>query len=99
MGGCAPIELKFMDVTLDTNILRQDLRLKSSATRALMDYLHRTNSKILLPQIVYEEIAAIYKRDLVNQIGTFAKAAKALKSHLLSGTTVASAPAIDVEAE
>lgn len=49
-----------MDVVLDTNIYVQDFTLESSEFSLLFDYLKKTDSRIILPQLVYQEIRSQY---------------------------------------
>jgi hypothetical protein len=51
-----------MDTILDANIIRKDLKLNDISFEILTDYLARTNSKLIFPSIVVEEIIGLYKR-------------------------------------
>jgi hypothetical protein len=53
-----------MDVILDTNIIRNDFGLRASSIDLLLDYIDKTNSHILLPKVVFEEISQIYRNEL-----------------------------------
>jgi hypothetical protein len=53
-----------MVVILDTNIIQRDFLLNSGRFVILLDYLTRSKSKIILPEIVYKEIVANYERSL-----------------------------------
>lgn len=53
-----------MDVVVDTNILFQDFRLTSNKFDALFNYLGKTNSSLLLPEVVLQEAVAHYNREL-----------------------------------
>lgn len=53
-----------MDVVVDTNILFQDFRLTSNKFDALFNYLGKTNSSLLLPEVVLQEAVAHYNRKL-----------------------------------
>jgi len=50
-----------MNVILDTNIYVQDLLMNSASFSLLLDYLNKTGSKIIMPQIVYQELAERYR--------------------------------------
>lgn len=47
-----------MDVLLDTNAIRASGGIESSAFKALMAYVKRTRSQLLLPSVVVEELCA-----------------------------------------
>ena len=51
-----------MNVVLDSNRFRQDIGLRSSRISVLLEYLRRMESKLVVPQIVWEELAANYER-------------------------------------
>lgn len=53
-----------MNVVLDTNIYRQDLAVRSARFDILLDYLRKTGSRIVLPRLVYDELAAHLAREL-----------------------------------
>jgi predicted nucleic acid-binding protein len=57
-----------MLVILDTNVFLTDLRLQSINFENLFSYLRRTQSKIILPQLVREELIATYKRSLEDAV-------------------------------
>jgi len=57
-----------MLVVLDTNIFLTDLRLQSINFENLFSFLRRTQSKIVLPRLVREEIVATYRRNLEEAI-------------------------------
>ena len=50
-----------MNVVLDTNIYVADFLMRSSHFELLFDYLSKTNSRILMPRIVYEELREQYR--------------------------------------
>jgi len=74
-----------MDVVLDTNIFREDFLMDSSRFRILFDYLRKTDSKVVMPQIVYEEIAAVYEREISDRLEIFKKAKRNLEGALIDG--------------
>ncbi len=75
-----------MNVVLDTNILREDLPMKSTKFNILFDYIKKTNSKVIMPKIVYQEIAAVYKREIIDRLQEFRKAKGALKGVLVDAS-------------
>ena len=60
-----------MDVVIDTNIIIQEDFLRSSKFSALLDYLNKTNSHIILPQIVKEESIYHYKMKVTETLNKF----------------------------
>ena len=76
-----------MDVILDSNIIRRDLKLKDKNFDALVDYVKKTNSKIIIPSIVLKEVKGLYKRLLIEQLKDFSTSRKKLNSTLLSTST------------
>ena len=57
-----------MDIVLDTNIIVQENFFRSKKFEVLVDYLKKTNSRIVLPQIVKEESISIYQKDITSQL-------------------------------
>lgn len=53
-----------MDIIIDTNILRQDHLLRSSKFQVILDYLEKTNSHLIIPTVVKDEMIAIFRRHL-----------------------------------
>lgn len=51
-----------MDVILDSNIFRSDIGLRSAEFEVLMDYILRTESSIMIPQIILDEVIGLYKK-------------------------------------
>lgn len=72
-----------MDTIIDANIIRRDLKLNDKNFELLVDYLARTNSKLILPSIVVEEIKGLYKRVLEERFDEYSKSVEKLKSTLL----------------
>ena len=54
-----------MDIIIDTNILRQDHLLRSSKFQVVLDYLQKTNSHLVIPTVVKDEMIAIFRRQLI----------------------------------
>ena len=82
-----------MDVVIDTNIIIKEDFLRSSKFSALLDYLKKTNSHIILPQIVKEESSYHYKIKVTENLHKF----NALSSIFFSPFTTE--PNIDIEKE
>lgn len=57
-----------MDVALDANILIKDLWLQSQNIRLLLDYIKRTDSRLLISQVALHEVQAHFKRRLRQDI-------------------------------
>lgn len=73
-----------IDIILDTNIFRDDFLLKSGRFKVLFDYIKKTNSKIILPKIVYNELEALYKRELIDNNSRFKNARSVLGRMLIN---------------
>lgn len=50
---------------MDTNILRNDYFFNSYQFRILQDFARKTFSTIVIPEIVFDELVALYRRDLL----------------------------------
>lgn len=57
-----------MDIIIDTNIIKQENYFRSKKFLILMDYLRKTNSKIVLSQIVKEESISLYETDISSKL-------------------------------
>ncbi|WP_282079586.1 PIN domain-containing protein [Aquimarina algiphila] len=71
-----------MDIILDTNIFRNDLFFNSKDFDILRDYLRKTDSRFVLPQIIIEELKGLYKRTLDENQRNYNKARKNLNQGL-----------------
>lgn len=87
-----------MDVIIDTNIIRKDLKLNDKNFEILVDYLNKTNSRIIFPSIVIEEIKGLYKRVLNNKLEEFLTSHNKLDSTLINHK-LPEVPSIQVEEE
>lgn len=87
-----------MDIILDANIIRRDLKLKDSNLEILLDYLHRTNSRLVFPSIVIDEVKALYKRALIERYDEFKKSKEKLESTFLFAK-LPDIPEIDIETD
>ncbi|MBA7479055.1 hypothetical protein ES707_14486 [subsurface metagenome] len=54
-----------MDIIIDTNILRQDHLLRSHKFQVVLDYLQKTNSHLIIPTVVKNEMISIFRRELI----------------------------------
>jgi len=55
-----------MVVVLDTNIIIQKPQMESEMHKVLYNYLEKTDSFMLMPNIVYKELPAVYSRLITN---------------------------------
>ncbi|MBU1044561.1 MAG: DUF4935 domain-containing protein [Candidatus Omnitrophica bacterium] len=62
-----------MKIVLDTNILRQDFFLKSNKFEMLIDFISKTDYQVVFPEVVYKEIVALYKRNLLEKHANLVK--------------------------
>jgi len=72
-----------MDIVIDTNIIRRDLKFADKNFDILLDYLSKTNSRIVMPRIVIEEIMGLYKRILVDRKNEYVNSLRKLDSLLI----------------
>jgi len=63
-----------MHVILDTNVIRADLGLRTGPFAILTDYLAKTQSKVLMPRIIYEELQALHRRELEARLVAYMRA-------------------------
>ncbi len=73
-----------MDIVIDTNILRRDLKLNDKNYDILLDYLEKTSSKVLLPKIVLEETIGLYERLFEERIEEYEKSLVKLNGTLIN---------------
>ena len=57
-----------MDVIIDFNVFISDYWMQTSDFRIVKNYLQKTDSKILLPSIILNEVKGNYERQLSSQI-------------------------------
>lgn len=72
-----------MNIVIDTNIIRRDLKFADKNFDILLDYLSKTNSRIVMPRIVIEEIMGLYKRILVDKKKEYLNSLRKLDSLLI----------------
>lgn len=82
-----------MDVVIDTNIIIQENFLRTGKFLALLDYLNKTHSYVILPQIVREESIFRYKEKVSEQLNKFKELSRTCFSHSVTDLN------IDVEKE
>lgn len=87
-----------MDVIIDSNIIRRDLKLNDKNFEIIADYLIKTNSRLIIPSIVIEEVKGLYKRALTERYDEFVNCSKKLKSTIIS-IQIPDIPKIDIEDE
>ena len=63
-----------MEIVLDTNIIARHRLLRSRTFEMLLDFVAKTRSRVILPQIVYQELGAVYKREVGKWVREFRKA-------------------------
>ena len=80
-----------MIIVLDTNVFRADFLMRSATFDILLDYVARTDSRIIVPQIVFDELMANYERELILRISHLEKARKSL-GQMISGEYESSNP-------
>jgi len=73
-----------MWVVLDTNILRQDFSLSGNECSILLDFLKKSRSKLLLPNVVLDELKVLYVEHLRNKKQAAEAALDALFRHVPS---------------
>lgn len=87
-----------MDILIDANIIRRDLKLKDKNFEILSDYLKKTDSKLIYPSIVLEEIKGLYKRALNDKFNQYRSIHRKLSSTLIE-TKIPEFPIVDIEKE
>jgi hypothetical protein len=74
-----------MDIAIDTNIIIRDLWLRSQATRLLLDYINRTDSRLLVGEIVIKEAEAYIKRLIKQNLSSIESALHNASKNYLVG--------------
>ena len=87
-----------MDVTLDANIYLADPRMESVSFRSLLDYLRKTQSTLVIPKPVLEEVSVRYIERLLSPASRAASFIKNL-NNLLFVAEVDKLPEIDFRRE
>jgi len=73
-----------MDIIIDSNIYMRDFKLKEKNIEIILDYISKTNSSIIFPRIVIEEIKNLYKKKLKDNFNTYNASIAKLKSILIN---------------
>ncbi|MGB7210754.1 MAG: PIN domain-containing protein [Pyrinomonadaceae bacterium] len=84
-----------MDIVLDTNILRGDPLLRSVEFDVLVDFVRKTDSRIRMPTIVFDEVIAVYTRELTKRVADFEKADRSLKGFVFDYKSVRATVSIE----
>src|SRR5688572_9169845 len=84
-----------MLIVLDTNIFLQDLSLRSAKSRVLKDFLRKTDSHVVLPEIIEMELLAHVERELARQHDIARRAIGRIKD--LSGAQLPLPPRLDFQ--
>jgi hypothetical protein len=87
-----------MDVVADSNILIADFRMLNAEFRSLFDYLNATDSYLVIPKIVCQEVLADFSRKLHQRVGAARKGLKDL-NRLLLQTEISLSVDVDIEYE
>jgi hypothetical protein len=74
-----------MDIAIDTNVIVRDLWLRSQATRLLLDYVDRTDSRLLIGEVVIKEAEAYFKRLIEKNLSSVESAVRNASRHSLVG--------------
>jgi hypothetical protein len=72
-----------MDVALDSNAYLADPRMDSVAFRSLLDYLRKTESNLIIPKIVLDEVIARYPERLSPHVKRTISEASSLRNLVL----------------
>lgn len=88
-----------MDVALDSNIFRGDFLLRSKDFEVLIDYLKKTNSSIILPQVILDEVKELYTRVLKERLANHNKAAANINLALTDESKHLKTSELDIESE
>jgi|GEM_PF-1662368 len=88
-----------MDIILDSNIFRGDFLLRSKDFEVLIDYLKKTNSSIILPQIILDEVKELYSRALKERLANHSKAVTNINIALTDESKHLKAAEFDIESE
>jgi hypothetical protein len=86
-----------MDVALDANLILSDPRMEGNAFRGLLDYLKKTNSRLVLSKVVLDEVVARYPDRLQPVLHKATTAVRQLRNLVFDDKI--QVPAIDVDHE
>jgi hypothetical protein len=85
-----------MDIVLDSNIYRNDLLLRSNSFDLALDYLKRTKSSFILPEIIFKETSELYRRDLTARKLKLETSSKDFNLLMINAEKYYRCPAVDV---
>jgi hypothetical protein len=88
-----------MDIVLDSNIYHSDILLRSPDYNALLDYLVRTESSLILPQIILDEIKNLYKNTQTEKLSKYRNAVDNLNQTFCDNEKQIENIRIDIDAE
>lgn len=72
-----------MPIILDTNIIQEDFLMKSVRFDILIDYSKKTKNKIVIPEIVLDELRENYKRELLSKMHQYSRSKGSLEKILI----------------
>ncbi|MGZ4864491.1 MAG: PIN domain-containing protein [Halobacteriota archaeon] len=72
-----------MIIVLDTNVIHSDFLMESGKFEILFDYVQKSQSKFVMPKVVYDELAATYERRLRDRLEKFLRAKDSLTAGLM----------------
>jgi hypothetical protein len=87
-----------MDVVLDANAYLSDPRMEGNAFRSLLDYLRKTQSNLIVPKLVLDEVIGRYPDRLGPQIRRAISEISSLRNLLLAAR-LTKIPEINFERE
>lgn len=82
-----------LKIILDTNVIQEDFLMKSGRFELLLDYARKTDSQVILPRLVLEELAANYERELASRFAKLLRAKDQLHGITLDHTV----PHVDLD--
>lgn len=88
-----------MDIVLDTNILRNDFQLRSSEFKLIFDYLGRTNGKVILPKVVFDEVLNIHRKELEVRASKMENAIRHLNLAVAEDEHRLAVPKVEIDAQ
>jgi predicted nucleic acid-binding protein len=65
-----------MNIVIDTNLIHSDWKLKSEDFKAFVNFVERTNSRVYIPKIVWEETRLNYRKDIEDRHKKYEAAGK-----------------------
>jgi hypothetical protein len=87
-----------MDIILDTNILRNDFQLHSNYFKVIFDYLEKTNGKVIIPKVVFDEIVSLHRKELETRSSKMHNTIRHLNLVVHDESQKLSIPHIDIDA-